>query len=502
MMNVSTQEITRTSTSDLEAYFDKYRNRIIGIDESFVSPYGQKKIIYADWIASGRLYRPIEEKMINEVGVYVANTHTETSFTGTVMTRAYEEARHIIKKHVNAGKDDVMIPTGTGMTGALLKFQRILGLKVPEQIKGRLNIKDEEKPVVFISHMEHHSNHTSWLETLAEVVMINSDNQGLIDTDHLRQLNEEYAHRNLKIASVTACSNVTGIETDYHEVAKVMHEHNGLCFVDFACSAPYVNINMHPAEEGAELDAIFFSPHKFLGGPGTPGIMIFHSRLYKNAVPDHPGGGTVRWTNPWGGHKYFENIEIREDGGTPGFLQTIKAAMAVKLKEEMGVEKIHKREEELVSFIFQRFREIKGVHILAENIPDRLGAISFYIDHLHYNLCVKILNDKYGIQVRGGCSCAGTYGHYLLNVDKDYSKQITDLIDTGDLSRKPGWIRLSVHPTMTNEEAGIICNAVEEIANNYEEWGKDYEYDAHINEYFHKSHQDTEKEIIKGMFTL
>ncbi len=491
-----------TLGTELERYFDRFRQNIVGVDQSFIGPYGEKKIIYADWIASGRLYGPIEQKMLQEVGIYVANTHTETSFTGTVMTHAYDEARQIIKKHVNAASDDVLIPTGTGMTGAILKFQRILGLKVPEQVRNRLTISEQEKPVIFTTHMEHHSNHTSWLETLAEVVMVNSDNRGLVDLEHLEQLNKEYADRPMKIASVTGCSNVTGIETDYHGIAKVMHRHNGLCFVDFACSAPYVSIDMHPEEEGAHLDAVFFSPHKFLGGPGTPGILIFSSKLYTNTVPDHPGGGTVSWTNPWGGHRYFDDIEVREDGGTPGFLQTIKAAMSIRLKEEMQVEKIHRREEELVSYIFERFARIPGVHVLADNIKIRLGAISFYIEDLHYNLCVKLLNDRYGVQVRGGCSCAGTYGHYLLNVDPDYSKQITDLIDTGDLSHKPGWIRLSVHPTMTNEEAVTVCDAIEDIAKNYREMSDDYQYDPKCNEFFHKTFRQDDAVLIGNMFKL
>ena len=500
-MEVLDQTQPRLAT-ELESYFEPFRENIVGVHESFEGPYGRKKIIYADWIASGRLYRPIEEKLLKEVGIYVANTHTETSFTGTVMTHAYEEARNIIKKHVNAASDDVLIPTGTGMTGAILKFQRILGLKVPEQVRGRLHIEPSEKPVIFTTHMEHHSNHTSWLETLAEVVMINSDTRGLVDLDHLEELNRKYADRPMKIASVTGCSNVTGIETEYHEIAKIMHRHNGLCFVDFACSAPYVSIDMHPAEKGAHLDAVYFSPHKFLGGPGTPGILIFSSKLYKNTVPDQPGGGTVSWTNPWGGHRYFDNIEVREDGGTPGFLQTIKAAMSIRLKEEMQVDKIHQREEELVAYVFERFAKVPGLHILADNIQTRLGVISFYIDDLHYNLCVKLLNDRYGIQVRGGCSCAGTYGHYLLNVDPDYSKQITDLIDTGDLSRKPGWIRLSLHPTMTNEEVVTVCDAVEEIAANHSSLGNDYEYDPKCNEFFHKSFKQENRDLIDKMFRL
>ncbi len=256
---------TKISDSGLEEYFEKFRKNITGIDKSFVGPYGEKKIIYADWIASGRLYSPIEMTMAESIGQYVANTHTETSFTGTVMTKAYHEAKEIIKKHVNATKDDIFIPTGTGMTGAVLKLQRMLGFKYPEQVRDRVQVSGNDKPVVFITHMEHHSNQTSWLETICDVVKINPNSDGLVDLGHLSDLLKEYKERKIKIASITSCSNVTGIKTPYYEVAKLMHANAGLCFVDFACSAPYVKIDMHPEDKDAQLDAIFFSPHKFLG---------------------------------------------------------------------------------------------------------------------------------------------------------------------------------------------------------------------------------------------
>jgi len=398
----SPQSVDTAQETSLESYFDKFRKNVIGIDQTFESPYGTRKIIYADWTASGRLYQPIEDRIVSELGPFVGNTHTETTVTGTSMTMAYLEARQIIKRHVNAGPKDVIIMEGSGMTGVVNKFQRILGLRVPEKFDSQLQISEEDRPVVFVSHMEHHSNHTSWLETVADVECIIPNEEGLIDLDNVDELLKKYRNRKTKIASITACSNVTGIMTCYHEVAGKMHQHNGLCFVDFACSAPYVDINMHPEDPLQKLDAIYFSPHKFLGGPGSTGVLIFDSRLYKNQVPDQPGGGTVAWTNPWGGHRYFDDIESREDGGTPAFLQAIKAAMAVNLKEQMGVDKIYQREEEMVSKIFQMLENIPGFNLLAPHHRQRLGVISFYIDDLHFELGVKLLNDKFGIQMRGG----------------------------------------------------------------------------------------------------
>jgi selenocysteine lyase/cysteine desulfurase len=486
----------------LERYFNEFRKDIIGVDQTFISPYGEKKIIYTDWTASGRLYRPIEEKILNECGPFVANTHTETTVTGTAMTLAYHEARHIIKYHVNANSDDILITDGTGMTGVVNKFQRILGLRIPENLKEFTSIPTELKPVVFISHMEHHSNQTSWLETIADVEIIPANEAGLFCLDQLKLLLEKYKNRSFKIASITSCSNVTGIKTPYHEVAKLMHQNNGVCFVDFACSGPYVPIDMHPHDSDAYLDAIFFSPHKFLGGPGTSGVLIFNKNLYKNNVPDCPGGGTVSWTNPWGEHKYIDNIEDREDGGTPGFLQVIKTALTIQLKEKMGVQNILDREHELVNYIFASLNELPNLHILANQHQDRLGVVSFYIDKLHYNLGVKLLNDKFGIQTRGGCSCAGTYGHYLLHVDQETSHNLVCQISSGDLIQKPGWIRMSVHPTTTSAEIEFVCESIRLLAANHQEWANEYQYNPKTNEFLHKEIKSSEKERVVAWFKV
>jgi selenocysteine lyase/cysteine desulfurase len=479
-----------------EAQFLPFREKIIGIDQNFETPFGEQKILYADWIASGRMYGPIEERIQKDILPFVGNTHTETTVTGTAMTKAYHKAKELIKDEVRARDEDVLIFCGSGMTGAINKMQRILGLKVPDRIRdyapevgkregsNRLIFcEDENRPVVFITHMEHHSNHTSWLETIVDLEIIQADEEGLVDLDHFEELLQKYDHRKYKIASVTACSNVTGIETPYHEIAKMVHEHDGVCFVDFACSGPYIDINMHPEEEGAHLDAIFLSPHKFLGGPGTPGIMIFNSNLYHNRAPDVPGGGTVLYTSPWFEHRYIANIEDREDGGTPPFIQGIRAAMAFRLKAEMGPENITKREHELVERFINGLEQIEGITVLAGQHKNRLGAISFILDGIHFNLAVKILNDRYGIQMRGGCACAGTYGHFLLDVDQSRSQELEKLVMSGDLSVRPGWVRASIHPTMLDREVDYMLQAIREMMDHKDEWSKDYTYNASTNEF-------------------
>ena len=493
-----------TPISALEKYFTSFRHNIIGHQQTFESPFGEKQILYADWTASGRAYQPIEECIQKEIMPFVGNTHTGSTVSGGLMSKAYEAAKCIVKEHVHASEDDVLLFCGSGMTAAVNKLQRIIGLRVPQQVKivddfSQLN---PLRPVVFITHMEHHSNQVSWLETLATVEIIEADENGNVDLEHFRELLHRYRHRKNKIAAVTACSNVTGIETPYHEISKLAHAYGGLCFVDFACSAPYVHMDMHPAEPGAYLDAIYFSPHKFLGGPGSPGVLIFNKKMYNNTVPDQPGGGTVVYSNPWKVHEYVSDIEQREDGGTPPFLQGIKAGMCVRLKEMMGVENMRKREAKILPIIFERFAKMKNILVLEADQKKRLGVISFVVQGAHYNLIVKILNDRFGIQMRGGCSCAGTYGHKLLQVDKATSNGILTSIRSGDMSRKPGWVRLSVHPTMTNAEIDFIMDAIEATALHFEEWGEDYNYDAGSNEYAFKVFDGGEKERVEKWFKM
>lgn len=477
--------------------FSPYRSQVIGIDQVFATPAGEKRIIYADWTASGRLYRPIEDYIAGCIGPFVGNTHTETTVTGTHMTAAYRQAQQIIKRHVHAGDDDVIFFSGFGMTAVINKLQRLLGLRIPDQYCGKLPGRCRKKPLVIITHMEHHSNHTSWNECYCHVEIIRRGADGLPDLNHMEQILKRHKDRDLKIGSFTACSNVTGIHTPYPQMAEIMHRHGGYCFVDFAAAAPYVKMDMHPAKAAQRLDAIFFSPHKFLGGPGASGVMLLNKELYRSRVPDHPGGGTVLWTNPWGEQKYYDDIELREDGGTPGFLQAIRASLAIQLKENMGSAAILAKEEEYKDLLLKRLTQHPGVQILEPGQMNRLGIISFYSLHRHHNLIVRLLNDRFGIQTRGGCSCAGTYGHILLHVKREQSQHISEKINQGDLTDKPGWVRISLHPILTGEEVGTIAAAVHEVLDNYDRWQDDYIFVPRTAEFRHRNWKEQVPDIRK-----
>ena len=489
--------------SDLEGYFEPFRRQTIGHDQRFVSPYGEHRIVYADWTASGRLYRPIEDRLRDSFGPFVGNTHSEASVTGGAMTVAYHEARDRLKRHVNASTDDLILTPGTGMTGAVNKLQRILGLKAPEALRRYVTLSKQERPVVFVTHLEHHSNHTSWYETIADVVVVPPDADGVVSLEALESQLHQYRDRAVKIGAFSACSNVTGIITPYHAMARLMHRAGGVALIDFAASAPYVDIDMHPADDPeGHLDAVLFSPHKFLGGPGSSGVIVFNRALYRNTVPDEAGGGTVAWTNPWGGYAFLDNIEAREDGGTPGFLQTIKSALAVQLKDEMSVAKMQAREHVIAPYAMDKLVAIPGVHVLAQGARQRLAMLSFWVEGTHYNLMVRLLNDRFGVQARGGCSCAGTYGHYLLHVDPSRSKTITDRIDHGDLSAKPGWVRVSFHPSTTMADIDFAIHAVEESVRHYEAWSRDYTYSPLTNEYSHNQGDGALRQRVQEWFTL
>ncbi len=467
----------------LEQHFAPFRQNIVGIHHKCDFRGGQFPITYADWTASGRLYDPIERYVTDTLGPFVANTHTEANLTGTMMTQAYHQSRTLIKSHVGASEDDILLFTGFGMTAAINKFQRIMGLRIPDRFAKLVQLSEVERPLVIVTHMEHHSNQITWLECLCDLEILNPNQDGLPDLNHLEDILKAHQHRKYLIGSFTACSNVTGICTPYRQMAELMHRYGGVCFVDFAASAPYMAINMHPRKPEQKLDAIFFSPHKFLGGPGSCGVLLFDYHLYRNEVPDHPGGGTVAWTNPWSEHRYYNSIEVREDGGTPGFLPAIRASLSILLKEEMGIRQILDREHELVNYMWQRLELISGIEVLESNHQQRLGIFSLYAPDIQYNLLVKLLNDYYGVQARGGCSCAGTYGHVLLDITADQSRKIVNSIDRGDLSLKPGWVRLSLHPTMTDTEIDYITDALEDILTNHRRLSLAYKFDRKTGDF-------------------
>lgn len=380
-------------------------------------------------------------------------------------------------KHVNANKNDLLITDGSGMTCVINKFQRILGLKVPFHMKDKLNTPTNNRPIVFISHMEHVSNQNSWLDTICDVEIIPCDKNGLISTNNLIILCEKYKTRKLKIVSITSCSNLTGLISPYYEISRIIHSYNGLCFVDFACSGPYVNIDMHPINEEERLDAIFFSPHKFLGGPSSSGVLIFSVNLLDN----------ISFINPLGDHNVEKGIKSEEETGTPAFIQLMRISLCIQLKDAMCVDNIIMRENILINYCISELNAVDNINIFMNSLElKRIGVISFYIDNLSYSLGMMILNDRFGIQLRGGPNGGiGTYTNYLMN------KQ----------NNNEGYLRISIHPTNTTEEIQFVCNSIKLLALNHKEWSLDYYYDIYKMKFFHNYINDLETSIVNNWFS-
>jgi len=460
----------------MSTLIETIRNAVIGRDEVVDGPFGPRKVTYADYTASGRSLSFIEDYIREAVMPLYANTHTESSGTGLQTTRFREEARAIVRRCVGATDEHAVLFCGSGMTGALDRLINILGIRIPCRLEDRYQlsrlIPAEERPVVFIGPYEHHSNELPWRESIADVVTIAEDADGHIDLDHLEKELIDYADRELKIGSFSAASNVTGIISDVQSISILLHKHGALSFWDFAAAAPYVDIEMTPpaVRPDAHLaykDAIYLSPHKFIGGPGTPGLLVARKDLFTNRVPAVPGGGTVAYVNPVE-HRYLDDIEHREEGGTPAIIESIRAGLVVQLKEAVGAETIKKREEEMTRRAISSWSANPNIEVLGNHDADRLSIVSFVVRlgerYLHHNFVVALLNDLFGVQSRGGCSCAGPYGHRLLGIDLERSHEFEREIARGCEGIKPGWVRVNFNYFISAQVRDFILAAVHFVA--------------------------------------
>ena len=496
-----------------ELTFEYLRRQIVGIDSSFDTPFGRRLMTYCDYTASGRCLAFVERYLQGLQRNY-ANTHTEDDRTGRSMTQLLHEAESRIKRDVNAGPDGRIVACGTGATGAIDKLQQILGVAFPpatrekvrqdirahcgdEQLEVFERLQRDRQAVVFVGPYEHHSNEVSWRQGLATVVAVRLTEDGGVDLAHLEALlrDPQYLGRP-RIGSFSAASNVTGMRSPVTEIARLLHRHGALACIDYAASGPYVRIDMNPPDPEAALDAVFLSPHKFLGGPGSSGVLVFNERLYrKDLPPSVGGGGTVDYVSPTD-QDFVEDVEEREKAGTPGVLQTLKAALAFEVKRAVGTEAIEAREGELLERAMRRWGAHERIELLGNPDPKRrVGIVSFNVKgpdglYLHPKLVTVLLNDLFGIQSRAGCSCAGPYGHRLLGIDLETSEEYRAWVRKGYQGIKPGWCRIGFHYVMDDPEADYVIDAVLFLAEHGHRFLPLYRFDTRSGIWAHRAHEE------------
>lgn len=482
---------------------EKIRNDVIGQRQSIRTPFGDKPLVYADYTASGRSLGFIEDYIREQVLPYYANTHTETTFTGARTSALRESSRQVIRRAVNGTADDKVIFCGSGATAAINKLIDVLSLRLPADLDQRCclaaALPEDERPVVFIGPYEHHSNELPWRESIAHLEVIPLHGAGVIDLVALEQALVKHRQRRLLIGSFSAASNVTGIKTDVAAVTALLKRYGALACWDYAAAGPYVRIDMNAEHP---LDAVFLSPHKFVGGPGTPGVLIAKRGLFRNSVPAMVGGGTVSYVTPED-HVYIADIERREEGGTPAIVESIRAGLVFSLQQQVGIDEIQTREQAMAATVMKWLQGCANIEVLGSAEAHRLPIFSLRFWHgereLHYGFVVSLLNDLFGIQARGGCSCAGPYAHSLLGMDMAFSKRVEAAVTSGAGLMRPGWVRLNFNYFIDTDELEYLLRALELVAEHGWRLLRCYRYDAAHGVW---RHQDADNERLDPLADL
>lgn len=438
----------------------KLRAGLIGEGVTFTTPFGPQKLTYADYTASGRALRQVEDFISEHVLPFYANSHTRSSFCGDYISKLRDDARQVIARHTHTTSDCSVIFSGSGATSAINRLVSLCGIG---------DVQGSQYPVVFIGPYEHHSNILPWRESGAKVIQISESPNGGPDLTELEEQLIAYRDSKLLIGSFSAASNVSGIITDTDAVTKLLKQHGALAFWDYAGGGPYLKIDMNPGK-GLEKDAVFLSPHKFPGGPGASGVLIVRDSVIRTRRPTWPGGGSVSYVSSWD-HTYLDSVIEREEAGTPNLIGDIRAALVFIIKAALGEDFIKTRDRQLGERALGVWSRNANIQLLGTDKPNRLPIFSFAVrnhdgGYVHHQLFTRLLSDVTGIQARGGCVCAGPYGHLLLNVGRERSEQIQNAILAGREVEKPGWIRLNFSYLMDDETADRVIKGVDELARN------------------------------------
>jgi len=431
---------------------------LIGRSLELMGPFGKKRMIYADYVASGRALWQIENFVLTELLPMYANSHTEASHLGSMMTSLRRKARNIIREHLNATKDHAVIFTGSGATSGI---NRLVHLFAVSKL-----LAQGKSPVVLVGPYEHHSNILPWRESGAEVIEISEAQTGGPCLTHLSSTLESVKGRPI-IGAFSAASNVTGILSDVIAVTRALKSYGATVVWDYAGGGPYLKIDLCPSED-AMIDAIVLSPHKFVGGPQATGLLVLRNDAVNTCLPTLPGGGTVRFVSP-NAHDYSDDVEVREESGTPNVIGDLRAALCLLVKDAITQDFITRRNRENLSKALQAWGSNSNIELLGNLTCERLPIFSFRLKnssggYIHQQLVTRLLSDRYGIQARGGCACAGPYVHRLLDIDVDSSDQLRKEILAGNEIEKPGSVRLNLSYLASDTEVDTILNAVAELA--------------------------------------